>query len=141
MIENPDEWRFCPNCKEEVPNTLYCLNCGFPLHKTKEDPSRLAILQAKLSDRINKTMRPLVNVYRRFKYALYPYPPQFFTPRIQIEGWRKDLELLDDGFGCGGALLGPKEYEALLIRNGFTLTRTFYEAPVIRKFYIKEVSK
>lgn len=23
----------CPNCKEEVPRTLYCLNCGFPLYK------------------------------------------------------------------------------------------------------------
>lgn len=23
----------CPNCKEEVPKTLYCLNCGHPLYK------------------------------------------------------------------------------------------------------------
>ncbi|HIH87997.1 TPA: hypothetical protein HA344_02160 [Candidatus Bathyarchaeota archaeon] len=23
----------CPNCKEDVPKTLYCLNCGFPLYK------------------------------------------------------------------------------------------------------------
>ena len=23
----------CPNCKEEVPKTLYCLNCGYPLYK------------------------------------------------------------------------------------------------------------
>jgi len=26
----------CPNCKEDVPKTLYCLNCGFPLYKEGE---------------------------------------------------------------------------------------------------------
>jgi len=23
----------CPNCQEDVPKTLYCLNCGYPLYK------------------------------------------------------------------------------------------------------------
>jgi hypothetical protein len=27
----------CPNCKEEVPKTLYCLNCGYPLYKIDLD--------------------------------------------------------------------------------------------------------
>ena len=27
----------CPNCKEEVPKTLYCLNCGYPLYKIEAD--------------------------------------------------------------------------------------------------------
>jgi len=27
----------CPNCKEEVPKTLYCLNCGYPLYKVEEE--------------------------------------------------------------------------------------------------------
>jgi hypothetical protein len=27
----------CPNCKEEVPKTLYCLNCGYPLYKMELD--------------------------------------------------------------------------------------------------------
>ena len=26
----------CPNCKEEVPRTLYCLNCGYPLYKLEQ---------------------------------------------------------------------------------------------------------
>ena len=26
----------CPNCKEDVPKTLYCLNCGFPLYKEEQ---------------------------------------------------------------------------------------------------------
>ncbi|MCX6648459.1 MAG: hypothetical protein NTV61_03620 [Candidatus Bathyarchaeota archaeon] len=26
----------CPNCKEDVPKTLYCLNCGFPLYKDEQ---------------------------------------------------------------------------------------------------------
>jgi hypothetical protein len=27
----------CPNCKEDVPKTLYCLNCGYPLYKNDEE--------------------------------------------------------------------------------------------------------
>ena len=27
----------CPNCREEVPKTLYCLNCGYPLYKMNLD--------------------------------------------------------------------------------------------------------
>lgn len=27
----------CPNCEEEVPKTLYCLNCGYPLYKMELD--------------------------------------------------------------------------------------------------------
>ena len=30
----------CPNCKEEVPKTLYCLNCGYPLYKMGLDLPR-----------------------------------------------------------------------------------------------------
>ena len=26
----------CPNCNEDVPKTLYCLNCGFPLYKEEQ---------------------------------------------------------------------------------------------------------
>jgi hypothetical protein len=26
----------CPNCKEDVPRTLYCLNCGYPLYKIEK---------------------------------------------------------------------------------------------------------
>jgi len=26
----------CPNCNEEVPKTLYCLNCGYPLYKIEQ---------------------------------------------------------------------------------------------------------
>ena len=26
----------CPNCKEDVPKTLYCLNCGFPLYREEQ---------------------------------------------------------------------------------------------------------
>lgn len=29
----------CPNCREEVPKTLYCLNCGYPLYKIELDRS------------------------------------------------------------------------------------------------------
>ena len=30
----------CPNCKEEVPKTLYCLNCGYPLYKISVDADK-----------------------------------------------------------------------------------------------------
>ena len=45
----------CPNCKEEVPKTLYCLNCGYPLYKievesepaVEEDaPEPVAVVEA-----------------------------------------------------------------------------------------------
>ncbi len=45
----------CPNCKEEVPKTLYCLNCGYPRYKieveseppVEEDaPEPVAIVEA-----------------------------------------------------------------------------------------------
>ena len=47
----------CPNCKEEVPKTLYCLNCGYPLYKievksepvVEEDaPEPVAIVEAEV---------------------------------------------------------------------------------------------
>ncbi len=31
--DSPGEVVHCPNCKEDVPKTLYCLNCGYPLYK------------------------------------------------------------------------------------------------------------
>lgn len=27
----------CPNCDEDVPKTLYCLNCGYPLYKLEQE--------------------------------------------------------------------------------------------------------
>lgn len=33
QTESRAEVVLCPNCKEEVPKTLYCLNCGYPLYK------------------------------------------------------------------------------------------------------------
>jgi hypothetical protein len=27
----------CPNCSEDVPKTLYCLNCGYPLYKIEQE--------------------------------------------------------------------------------------------------------
>jgi len=27
----------CPNCNEDVPKTLYCLNCGYPLYKIEQE--------------------------------------------------------------------------------------------------------
>ena len=31
--EKQSEVIHCPNCNEDVPKTLYCLNCGYPLYK------------------------------------------------------------------------------------------------------------
>jgi hypothetical protein len=33
QTELQTEVTLCPNCREEVPKTLYCLNCGYPLYK------------------------------------------------------------------------------------------------------------
>lgn len=37
----------CPNCEEEVPKTLYCLNCGYPLYKVEEEQEQVEIEEAK----------------------------------------------------------------------------------------------
>jgi len=31
----------CPNCNEDVPKTLYCLNCGYPLYKVEKEQDDL----------------------------------------------------------------------------------------------------
>jgi len=38
----------CPNCKEEVPKTLYCLNCGYPLYKEEQDKEAKAEPEVKI---------------------------------------------------------------------------------------------
>ncbi len=36
----------CPNCEEEVPKTLYCLNCGYPLYKVEGEEEQIEIDEA-----------------------------------------------------------------------------------------------
>ena len=36
----------CPNCEEEVPKTLYCLNCGYPLYKVEEEQEHVEAVEA-----------------------------------------------------------------------------------------------
>lgn len=38
----------CPNCNEDVPKTLYCLNCGYPLYKVEKENDELE--EAKLME-------------------------------------------------------------------------------------------
>ena len=40
----------CPNCKGEVPKTLYCLNCGYPLYKISVDADEA---KEKVSEPVN----------------------------------------------------------------------------------------
>jgi hypothetical protein len=41
----------CPNCKEDVPKTLYCLNCGFPLYK-EEQPKEEKVEQTETKQKL-----------------------------------------------------------------------------------------
>ena len=36
----------CPNCDEEVPKTLYCLNCGYPLYKLELEQAEPEVSEA-----------------------------------------------------------------------------------------------
>jgi hypothetical protein len=50
----------CPNCKEEVPKTLYCLNCGFPLYKDEElDQEKTERLEAEVKEEEQKAEAPV----------------------------------------------------------------------------------
>jgi len=58
----------CPNCKEDVPRTLYCLNCGYPLYKIEKageisepEPESLEVLakeEAVVEPEIEKLEEP-----------------------------------------------------------------------------------
>jgi hypothetical protein len=46
MSENSaDELIYCPNCKENIPKTLYCLNCGYPLYKIEQEKKDRVFLE------------------------------------------------------------------------------------------------
>jgi hypothetical protein len=38
----------CPKCNEDVPKTLYCLNCGFPLYKEEQPKEEKDELEVKI---------------------------------------------------------------------------------------------
>jgi hypothetical protein len=44
----------CPSCDEDVPETLYCLNCGYPLYKiekeTMEEPTEEIIVEETIEE-------------------------------------------------------------------------------------------
>lgn len=42
MSNQTSEVIHCPNCKEDVPKTLYCLNCGYPLYKLEKQQKKEA---------------------------------------------------------------------------------------------------
>jgi len=42
----------CPKCNEDVPKTLYCLNCGFPLYKEEQPKEE--------KDELEVTIKPIV---------------------------------------------------------------------------------
>jgi len=54
QTEMKTEVVLCPNCKEEVPKTLYCLNCGYPLYKMQSTPA------AKVEVSEPETIEPVV---------------------------------------------------------------------------------
>ena len=43
MSNQSSEVIHCPNCKEDVPKTLYCLNCGYPLYKLEQQKAEETI--------------------------------------------------------------------------------------------------
>jgi len=43
----------CPNCKEDVPKTLYCLNCGFPLYKEEQPKDEAKTEQKERTEPVN----------------------------------------------------------------------------------------
>ena len=47
MSNQSSEVIHCPNCKEDVPKTLYCLNCGYPLYKLEQQKAEEKIEEPK----------------------------------------------------------------------------------------------
>ena len=58
QTEMKTEVVLCPNCKEEVPKTLYCLNCGYPLYKMQTPAAKEEEKKAEVSE--PETTEPVV---------------------------------------------------------------------------------
>jgi hypothetical protein len=99
----------CPNCKEEVPKTLYCLNCGYPLYKMdvlekakkeepEEEPEEVVIEVAPEPF----SLEPLMELAEIVPIVAEPEEPEVFeevpveTTEIQAEVIPTDLALVID---------------------------------------------
>jgi len=81
----------CPNCKEEVPKTLYCLNCGYPLYKievesapAEEDaPEPMAIVEA---EAVEEEVAPEPHIEpERVQEEIVEITPELLAPIVVEE--------------------------------------------------------
>lgn len=80
----------CPNCKEEVPKTLYCLNCGYPLYKievesapaVEEDaPEPVAVVEA---EAVEEEVAPEPEVVQEEMVEIEPPAPIIEEEVVEI---------------------------------------------------------
>ena len=48
----------CPNCNEDVPKTLYCLNCGYPLYKVELEQAEPEMTEASEAEETIEQFEP-----------------------------------------------------------------------------------
>jgi len=77
----------CPNCKEDVPKTLYCLNCGFPLYKD-EQPKETAKAEREVkpeSNPVKPSEEDAVIMVDDEEEEAKPEEPKVEVPEVKVE--------------------------------------------------------
>lgn len=85
MSGKPTEVINCPNCKEDVPKTLYCLNCGYPLYKLeqkKAEPEAGAVVETKPDEEVDMSVE--INQPETIEHIIDPEEPDIET-MIEME--------------------------------------------------------
>jgi hypothetical protein len=62
----------CPNCEEEVPKTLYCLNCGYPLYKLELEQAEPEESEAIEVEETPEEVEPELTIEPKVEEELYP---------------------------------------------------------------------
>jgi hypothetical protein len=78
----------CPNCSEDVPKTLYCLNCGYPLYKlevenkTEDTPAVEAVSESEAEVDMSVEYEPPTET---FIEEPEPIPEPEPEPEVELE--------------------------------------------------------
>jgi hypothetical protein len=80
----------CPNCKEDVPKTLYCLNCGYPLYKL-EQPTKVEMKE------VEPTLEPEPEDVDMSVEIELPEPMESIVESESVPKEEESLEAFEEG--------------------------------------------
>lgn len=69
----------CPNCEEEVPKTLYCLNCGYPLYKLELEQAEPEESEVIRVEETPEEAEPELTIELKIEEELFPVAEEVET--------------------------------------------------------------